>query len=88
MLFCCSYNHPHILAGQGTAALEIIEQMESMSKEIDAVIVPVGGAGFIAGISVVIKHLLPEVQVIVSQKYFNEYDCFIGYFTYMCCMCN
>ena len=43
--------------------------MESMSKEIDAVIVPVGGAGLIAGISVVIKHLLPEVQVIVSQNY-------------------
>ena len=69
VLFCCSYNHPHILAGQGTAALEIIEQMESMAKEIDAVIVPVGGAGLIAGISVVIKHLLPEVQVIVSQNY-------------------
>ena len=50
--------------------------MESMSKEIDAVIVPVGGAGFIAGISVVIKHLLPEVQVIVSQNYFYG---FMGY---------
>ena len=52
--------------------------MESMSKEIDAVIVPVGGAGLIAGISVVIKHLLPEVQVIVSQNYFNECDCFMA----------
>lgn len=66
-LLLFSYNDPHILAGQGTIALEVIDQMESMSKTLDAVIVPVGGGGLIAGVSVVIKHLLPEVQVIVSM---------------------
>lgn len=40
--------------------------MESAGNNIDAVIVPVGGGGLIAGISVVVKHLLPHVQVIVS----------------------
>ncbi len=67
LLLIARYNDPHILAGQGTIALEVIEQMEAMSKPLDAVIVPIGGGGLIAGISVVIKHLLPEVQVIVSQ---------------------
>ena len=65
----CRYNDPEILAGQGTIALEIIEQMESMSKTFDAVVVPVGGGGLIAGISVVIKHLMPDVQVIVSFNF-------------------
>ena len=65
------YNHPHILAGQGTIALEILEQMEALSHKIDAVIVPMGGGGLIAGISVVIKHLMPQVQVIVSFFKFN-----------------
>ena len=58
------FNHPHILAGQGTIALEIIEDMEAKEKEIDAVVIPVGGGGLIAGMSVVFKHLLPCVQII------------------------
>lgn len=40
--------------------------METLSHKIDAVVVPMGGGGMIAGISVVIKHLMPQVQVIVS----------------------
>ena len=62
------YNHPHILAGQGTVGLEILEQMEGLSQSIDAVIVPMGGGGLIAGISVVIKHLMPHIQVIVCNQ--------------------
>ena len=75
VLVCCRYNDPHILAGQGTIALEIIEQMESMSKTFDAVVVPVGGGGLIAGVSIVIKHLLPEIQVIVSFKNTIQISC-------------
>ena len=70
MLFSCSFNHPHILAGQGTVALEIIEDMESKGKKIDAVLIPVGGGGLIAGMSVVFKHLLPCVEVIVGANEF------------------
>ena len=42
--------------------------MEGLSQSIDAVIVPMGGGGLIAGISVVIKHLMPHIQVIVCNQ--------------------
>ncbi len=41
------YDHPAIIAGQGTAGLEIVEQV----PDLDAVIVPVGGGGLLAGVS-------------------------------------
>ena len=56
------YDHPHILAGQGTMGLEIIEQV----PDLDACIIPVGGGGLIAGAALAIKSLKPEVQIIVS----------------------
>ncbi|MEU6281661.1 threo-3-hydroxy-L-aspartate ammonia-lyase [Streptomyces sp. NPDC047028] len=54
------YEHPHIIAGQGTAALELIEE----AGELDALVVPVGGGGLIAGSAVAAKGLLPDVRVI------------------------
>lgn len=57
------FNDPAIIAGQGTMALEIMEQVENL----DAIIVPIGGAGLIAGIALVIKSLRPSVQVIGVQ---------------------
>ena len=57
------YDHPHILAGQGTIGLEILEQVE----DVDAIIIPVGGGGLIAGIAVAIKSLYPRCQIIVSS---------------------
>ncbi|VDM80048.1 unnamed protein product [Strongylus vulgaris] len=50
------YDHPDILAGQGTIGLEILEQV----PDVDAIIVPVGGAGLIAGIAVAVKTLKPQ----------------------------
>ena len=44
--------------------LEIVEQVE----EIDAVVVPVGGAGLIAGMAVALKSLHPNIQIIVSTR--------------------
>ncbi|MDX2005342.1 MAG: threonine/serine dehydratase [Meiothermus sp.] len=49
-----------VMAGQGTQALELLEQLE----HFDAVLVSVGGGGLIAGIATVIKSLRPEVEVI------------------------
>ena len=66
MLYINGYDHPHILAGQGTAALEIIGQMERLRAECDAVVIPVGGGGLLAGMAVTLKHFLPQVEVIVS----------------------
>jgi threonine dehydratase len=54
------YDDPAIIAGQGTMALEILQQV----PDVEAVVVPIGGAGLIAGMAVAIKALRPEVQVI------------------------
>ncbi|KAK2167691.1 hypothetical protein LSH36_25g05016 [Paralvinella palmiformis] len=56
------YDHPHILAGQGTMGLEIVEQV----PDLDACIIPVGGGGLIAGTALAIKSLYPHVMIIVS----------------------
>ncbi|XP_071550574.1 uncharacterized protein [Panulirus ornatus] len=60
LLYVNGYDHPHILAGQGTMGLEIVEQVPN----IDAVIIPVGGAGLIAGVALAVKALYPHIQVI------------------------
>lgn len=54
------FDHPWIIAGQGTAGLEILEQC----PEVAAVLVPVGGGGFAAGVSTAIRLSRPEVRVI------------------------
>ncbi len=54
------FNDAAIIAGQGTLALEVLEQV----PQPDAIIVPVGGAGLIAGIALVMKHLSPRTEVI------------------------
>ena len=54
------YDHPLIMAGQGTTAVELIEE----AGELDALVVPVGGGGLIAGCGVAAKALLPGVELI------------------------
>jgi threonine dehydratase len=54
------FDDPAVIAGQGTIGLELLEQVPAL----DAVIVPVGGGGLIAGVSLAIKSLRSEVQVI------------------------
>lgn len=54
------YDHPHIMAGQGTLGLEILEQV----PDVDAIVVPVGGGGLIAGIATAVKSLRPDVEII------------------------
>ncbi|XP_063219212.1 L-threonine ammonia-lyase isoform X2 [Bacillus rossius redtenbacheri] len=54
------YDHPHIMAGQGTMGLEIVEQV----ADIDAVVVPVGGGGLIAGVALAVKTLFPNTKII------------------------
>ena len=54
------FNDPLIIAGQGTIGLEVYEQM----PDVDAVIVPIGGGGLIAGIAMAIKEMNPKVKVI------------------------
>jgi threonine dehydratase len=54
------FDHPDIIAGQGTMALEILEQVRSA----DAIICPIGGAGLIAGLAVAAKALRPRLKII------------------------
>lgn len=62
-IFYYRYDHPHIIAGQGTLGLEICDQV----PDIDAVVVPVGGGGLIAGVALAVKSLHPNVKIIVSK---------------------
>ncbi|MEU6261401.1 threo-3-hydroxy-L-aspartate ammonia-lyase [Streptomyces sp. NPDC047043] len=54
------YEHPHVMAGQGTAALELLEE----TGELDALVVPVGGGGLIAGSATAAKGLYPGIRVL------------------------
>ncbi len=60
LTFIHPYDNADVIAGQGTMALEILEQ----TPAIDAVVVPVGGGGLIAGMGTALKALRPEVKVI------------------------
>ncbi|HEY6594192.1 MAG TPA: threonine ammonia-lyase [Asanoa sp.] len=57
------FNHPDVIAGQGTAALEIVEQC----PQVRTIVTGVGGGGLISGIAVAAKALRPQVRVIGVQ---------------------
>ncbi|MCP4410602.1 MAG: threonine ammonia-lyase, biosynthetic [Gammaproteobacteria bacterium] len=61
MVFIHPYDDPQVIAGQGTIALEIVRQHPD---DLEAIFVPVGGGGLIAGVATFIKHLRPEVKII------------------------
>ncbi len=60
MTFVHPFEDEEVIAGQGTVALEILESCE----ELDAVVVPIGGGGLIAGMSAAIKEKNPNIEVI------------------------
>jgi threonine dehydratase len=57
------YNDPLVVAGQGTVAVELGEQVDG----VDCILVPVGGGGLIAGIGCHIKSVAPEIELIGCQ---------------------
>ena len=61
MTYIPPYDDPDVIAGQGTVAKEIIEQLETHP---DIVFVPVGGGGLIAGVSAYLKAINPEIRII------------------------
>jgi threonine dehydratase len=59
------FNHAHVMAGQGTAALELVEQVREMDGGgLDLLLVCVGGGGLISGCATIARHLLPDCRVI------------------------
>ncbi len=63
LLFVSPFDHPAIVAGQGTVGLEIVEQ----TPELETVLVPAGGGGLLAGVAVAVKALRPQVRVVGVQ---------------------
>jgi threonine dehydratase len=57
------YDDPAIIAGQGTMGLEIVEQI----PDLDGVIIPVGGAGLLAGVTLAVKTLRPNVRIVAVE---------------------
>jgi threo-3-hydroxy-L-aspartate ammonia-lyase len=55
-----SYDHAHVMAGQGTAALELLQDV----GQLDTLMVCLGGGGLISGCAVAAKHLNPKIRVI------------------------
>ena len=59
--FVSPFDDPDVIAGQGTVAMEVLRQHQGA---LDAIFIPVGGGGLIAGIAAYVKYLRPEVRVI------------------------
>ncbi len=57
------FDHPDIVAGQATVALELLDQLPALGT----VLVPTGGGGLLAGIAVALQHVAPDVRVIGVQ---------------------
>ncbi|KAK7474457.1 hypothetical protein BaRGS_00034279 [Batillaria attramentaria] len=71
--FIPPYDHPDVIAGQGTIGLEFMEQV----PELDAILVPTSGGGMGSGIAIAAKHIKPDVKVfIVSPKGKMLEECF------------
>jgi len=63
LTFVSAFNDPWIVAGQGTIGLELYEQ----NPDLDAVVMPVGGGGLIAGMALALKTLIPRIRIIGVQ---------------------
>lgn len=57
------FNHPDVIAGQGTVALELLKQV----PDLDTVVVAVGGGGLISGIALALREAAPHVRVIGAE---------------------
>ncbi|MCP3805324.1 threonine/serine dehydratase [Allokutzneria sp. A3M-2-11 16] len=60
MVYIPPYNDPEVIAGQGTVAVEMLEQ----TGKLDAVVVAVGGGGLVGGVASVLKQHWPDVRII------------------------
>ncbi len=74
--FVHPFDDPDVIAGQGTIAMEILRQLQTLgSQRLDAVFVAIGGGGLIAGVANYIKALRPDIKVIGVQM--NDSDAMV-----------
>jgi threonine dehydratase/serine racemase len=57
------YNHPDVIAGQGTTALELLEQ----APGLDAIVAPVGGGGLLSGVTLATKGINPAIRIFAAE---------------------
>jgi threonine dehydratase len=62
-VFIHPFDHPHVIAGQGTVGLEVLDQV----PDVRTIVVPVGGGGLISGVAVAVKAQRPDVRVVGVQ---------------------
>ena len=73
LTFVHPFDDPDVIAGQGTIAMEILRQLQTLgSRRLDAVFVAIGGGGLISGVANYIKAVRPEIKVIGVQM--NDSD--------------
>ena len=73
LTFVHPFDDPHVIAGQGTIAMEVLRQLQGLgSDRLDAIFVAIGGGGLIAGVANYIKALRPEIKVVGVQM--NDSD--------------
>lgn len=58
------FDDEDIIAGQGTAGLELVQQAEAIGAKLDVVLAPVGGGGLIAGVSTAVRKLSPATTIL------------------------
>ncbi|MBW8815081.1 MAG: threonine/serine dehydratase [Caulobacterales bacterium] len=62
-----AFDDPHVIAGQGTAGLELARQAEALGVRLDVVAVPVSGGGLISGVALAVKALSPSTVIVGAE---------------------
>jgi len=75
LTFVHPFDHPHVAAGQGTVALEMLEDVH----DLETIIVPVGGGGLISGVATAAKAINPKIKIMGVQT--AEFPAFYNLFT-------
>lgn len=67
-----AFDDPHIMAGQGTAGLELVRQARALGVELGAVIAPCSGGGLLSGIATAVKALSPNTAILGAEPQFYD----------------
>lgn len=67
-VFMEAFNDPYIISGQGTVGIEIMEDL----RDVDVIVVPIGGGGLISGVSIAAKSINPDVRIIGVESELSD----------------
>lgn len=67
MVLAPSYDHPHIIEGQGTLGLEVYEEAAAMDAPLDAFIICCGGGGLTSGCATIFEEVAPETEIWIAE---------------------